>query len=78
MSSMRRNLHMHLNAGGDRRAGYMARWTAIEWDAPSRSMSYSCAILRMSSPSLASTVLSRLPLESLKWTLILGRNAGEG
>ena len=47
-------------------------------DAPSRSMSYSCAILRMSSPSLASTVLSRLPLESLKWTLILGRNAGEG
>ncbi len=40
-------------------------------DVPSRSMSCSCAMLRMSSPSLASTVFSRLPFESLKWTLIL-------
>lgn len=39
--------------------------------APSRSTSYSCAMSRMLSPSFASTVLSRLPLESLKWTLIL-------
>ena len=35
-------------------------------------MSYSCAIERMSSPSIASTVLIRFPFESLKWTLILG------
>ena len=41
---------------------------------PSRSMSYSCAIASMSSPSLASIVLIRLPSESLKWTLILGSN----
>ena len=34
-------------------------------------MSYSCAMLRMSSPSLASTVLMRFPFESLKWTLML-------
>lgn len=44
--------------------------------APSRSTSYSCAMSRMLSPSFASTDLSRLPLESLKWTLIL-REEGE-
>ena len=41
--------------------------------APSRSMSYSWAMLRRSSPSLASTVLMRFPLWSLKWTLMLRR-----
>lgn len=34
-------------------------------------MSYSCAMARMSSPALASTVLIRLPSESLNWTLML-------
>ena len=39
--------------------------------APSRSISYSWAMARISSPSLASTVFSKFPLESLKWTLML-------
>lgn len=40
-------------------------------DLPSRSMSCSWAIPRMSSPSFASTVFIRIPFESLKCTLIL-------
>ena len=40
-------------------------------DAPSRSISYSCATASKSSPSLASTVRISSPLASLKWTLIL-------
>ena len=39
--------------------------------APSKSMSCSCAIDRISSSSLTSTVFNRSPFESLKWTLIL-------
>jgi len=38
---------------------------------PSKSISYSCAMDNISSPSLASTDLIRLLFESLKWTLIL-------
>jgi hypothetical protein len=40
-------------------------------DRPSRSISYSWATDKMSSPSLASTVLMSFPLESLKVSLIL-------
>lgn len=39
-------------------------------DLPSRSMSYSCATLNRSSPSLHSIVLMSVPFESLKVTLM--------
>jgi hypothetical protein len=40
---------------------------------PSRSMSCSCAMERISSPSFASTVFKSSPLASLKWILMLPR-----
>lgn len=45
----------------------------VDGSLPSRSISYSCAMDKISSPSLTSTVLIWVPFESLKWTLNLAK-----
>lgn len=73
MSSRRPSLRRRLSSNiGGSVSRYRERETRQrKSDPPSRSMSYSCAMERMSSPSLASTVRIMSPLDSRKVILRL-------